>query len=1335
VRIEIRVPQQYPDYCIALLEQLFADRALATVTKHFTEGQSGTFVFLVEPTRQDGAPELPVVVKIGPRHLLEQEWRAAQDHIASRLPDFVPISGALATVTVTATDGSRADYSAARYQLAGNGLFTIATLRDYATRAPTAALWTVLGKRLFAQLDRIWANEKAPRTRSLGATYDRVLPVNLLLEFAEATPTAVPLDATQDPTTYPQLQPSDWVQLNNFVISEIDETERSLTLNLPQPAGLRMHAYRLRIRQVANLKQYKLDATVSRLTGRVISTRQNLLHAALRPVLPATVDLARTVVQMSDSGVELPNPLAHWHSLLREQLSMRSGTVHGDLNTGNVLIDVGAKTTFIIDCAHAHEDHVLYDLVRLESEVLLHLVATRFFELQLPPTTIYALYGWLDYVIQRAPNPAGTFSVPQPLLQTGPALESAFIALTTIRNRARQYLANPKQWREYYAALALTLLGSLKFSSLDRAPAGTNPKAVAFWGAATLLAQLTASIDFTHLGWRRIDLNEGAASQLNSPAGAPPNVYIDYGDVTHDQRQGVFFEGNQSVTIGGNVISGGTVNTTNFQGPVTGPIHTGSGDIHVGGPASPAPAPPPASNESATQDPAPAKREPATARPNDVPPAQPQPEREAEMGDTWAGTTRLADAPPSPQRQIKILFLTANPLDTVRLRTGEEARAIDQALRQAEYRSFDIVVHQAVRINDLQELLLRHSPDIVHFSGHGSAANELILQDDKGNAVPVSGKALHKLFASLKDKIRCVVLNACYSEEQAKHLAEVIDCVVGINPDLTDEASIQFATAFYRALGYGRSVQAAFHLGQGQIELARVGEGAALHLHGAAAAQTRFAGPPPVDTRASNPGAATPPASGTAESAAAQPHNHTDIHNAEGSFISTGSGNINVDQSRHVSVHLFPFSLDAVKSWAHDFFRLDEADEHARSSWAGMTLYLLGATMKRISDESFLTFVLAALTVGFAIWFITPILAWPQPDDQARLFAAIRFGVAAFVLPLLIAVLIKPEGTEKFPMHENATQWKLLALKLAGAWTGFDALAGTALTVAIVWYHLLGFPLPPIARWILALLPLFFAYVSARRIPLDRYKMFKGELRLHDADPLFLTVFAFFGPALAAFVYGGHWFLINQVVMLSVLLGIIGLTVWEIHRRDKHRFPDLLVIAMLGVLLPLAFLLLFFFDMRPVGAPPTLRMDEVGIFAVLSMYVLGTTLLLATVGVRQQTVLSLRGTLSLLALLLVILGVIVVNLWLGRALVIGLLLFWYGWGRRQLRQWKWWCIHPSVDWLLATLIGAAVLGRYTTLPLWINATVFGVMAVVLVWWGYRKNDAGAELHTQQLDAR
>lgn len=147
-------------------------------------------------------------------------------------------------------------------------------------------------------------------------------------------------------------------------------------------------------------------------------------------------------------------------------------------------------------------------------------------------------------------------------------------------------------------------------------------------------------------------------------------------------------------------------------------------------------------------------------------------------------------------------------------------RGIDQVLRQAEFRDkFDIKQHWAVRVVDLQGYLLRYKPDIVHFSGHGSASTEIILEDNYGNSQSVSSRALSQLFAVLKDNIRCVVLNACYSEQQAKAIAEHIDCVIGMSKAIGDKAAISFAVAFYQALGFGRDVKTAFDLGCVQIDL------------------------------------------------------------------------------------------------------------------------------------------------------------------------------------------------------------------------------------------------------------------------------------------------------------------------------------------------------------------------------------------------------------------------------------------------------------------------------------------------------------------------------------
>lgn len=207
------------------------------------------------------------------------------------------------------------------------------------------------------------------------------------------------------------------------------------------------------------------------------------------------------------------------------------------------------------------------------------------------------------------------------------------------------------------------------------------------------------------------------------------------------------------------------------------------------------------------------------------------------------------------QGPIRILFLAANPIDTTRLRLDVEVRAIKEALRGAEFRSrFDLEQEWAVRTADLQRCLLQHKPHVVHFSGHGDTptwtgaagaggraevsapdapgerhlhlengqeeiSSGLLLEDDWGRSYEVPPKALSTLFGLLKGNIRCVVLNACYSEPQARAIAEHIDCVIGMSTAIMDGTAIRFSAAFYQALGYGQDVETAFKLGCNELDL------------------------------------------------------------------------------------------------------------------------------------------------------------------------------------------------------------------------------------------------------------------------------------------------------------------------------------------------------------------------------------------------------------------------------------------------------------------------------------------------------------------------------------
>lgn len=163
---------------------------------------------------------------------------------------------------------------------------------------------------------------------------------------------------------------------------------------------------------------------------------------------------------------------------------------------------------------------------------------------------------------------------------------------------------------------------------------------------------------------------------------------------------------------------------------------------------------------------------------------------------------------------IKILFLSSNPKDISRIRLDEEIREVDERIQLGKCRDqFELISHFAVRPRDIAQALLRHQPHVLHFSGHGSPTEGIVLEDNNGQTKLVSAEALAKLLAVIKDNLRVVVLNACYSGQQAGGITKVIDCAIGMQKKIGDHSAIVFSASFYQGLAHGRSVQEAFDLG------------------------------------------------------------------------------------------------------------------------------------------------------------------------------------------------------------------------------------------------------------------------------------------------------------------------------------------------------------------------------------------------------------------------------------------------------------------------------------------------------------------------------------------
>lgn len=179
---------------------------------------------------------------------------------------------------------------------------------------------------------------------------------------------------------------------------------------------------------------------------------------------------------------------------------------------------------------------------------------------------------------------------------------------------------------------------------------------------------------------------------------------------------------------------------------------------------------------------------------------------------------------------LKVLFVAASPDGRRRLRLDREAKQIQAALERSKLGDrFRLETWWASSFDDLLDGLLRQEPQVVQYSGHGRP-DALLLEGADQQEAPVSIAALVRLFKAQAGRVKIVVLNACDSVAAARGIAPYVDCTVGMAEPIGDDAAIAFAGAFYRTLGYGRSVAEAVELGRSAIDAAGFAGADEVHL-------------------------------------------------------------------------------------------------------------------------------------------------------------------------------------------------------------------------------------------------------------------------------------------------------------------------------------------------------------------------------------------------------------------------------------------------------------------------------------------------------------------------
>jgi len=155
----------------------------------------------------------------------------------------------------------------------------------------------------------------------------------------------------------------------------------------------------------------------------------------------------------------------------------------------------------------------------------------------------------------------------------------------------------------------------------------------------------------------------------------------------------------------------------------------------------------------------------------------------------WSPSRPTADAP-------TVLWLSANPSDTVNIGVATELRRVQEGLPSDGSVNFQAV--GATRVEDFIEQFNVHRPRIAHFSGHGQRDGIIVVGEDGHEKLTT--EELVELIGEAEQRLALMVLSACSTADDAEALTKVVDASVGMRGAIDTEAARAFNVRFYRSL-------------------------------------------------------------------------------------------------------------------------------------------------------------------------------------------------------------------------------------------------------------------------------------------------------------------------------------------------------------------------------------------------------------------------------------------------------------------------------------------------------------------------------------------------------
>ena len=440
-------------YQVRVLQAMFRDYGHVEVVRELSGGYGSARVLLVRPVRPDQREDPLVVVKLDDRRSILHERRHYDLHVRH----ILPANAAHLVDAPTVPDGT--PYGGLKYSFAAPlDAEHPVSLGELALQLRADDVKRLI-RGLFEAFGPAWWLRRQPYQFGVWREYEHVLPPALVIEalpHARLGATGRSLTPGNKWSRDNLVSPGELVALHHFVVQKLDAKQDILYLaagSQPQAVSL---ASKVEVRGLG-LKPGYVDRgeVLEELVGRVVNTREGLLWDGVSALEPPFAPDADVIPSPDPRVPNLPNPIRALSALLERQVSGYLSTVHGDMHLYNVLVGPHDEPC-LVDFALVREGHVLFDWAVLEVSLLVDVVAR------------FAPSGWEGAWQTVAALQALNRSGEVPFGDVSEEVGAALSMIQAVREVARECLYTGGLWGEYYIALILLALRTLRWQTVSQ---------------------------------------------------------------------------------------------------------------------------------------------------------------------------------------------------------------------------------------------------------------------------------------------------------------------------------------------------------------------------------------------------------------------------------------------------------------------------------------------------------------------------------------------------------------------------------------------------------------------------------------------------------------------------------------------------------------------------------------------------------------------------------------------------------------------------------------------------------------------------------------------------